>query len=62
MIEWLDANADGIAFMLWACIAGLLVLGVAWAIELYQSREMRRRRKRAAAYRRYVASLTPNRE
>ena len=29
MNEWLNANADGIALVFWACLAGLLLLGVA---------------------------------
>lgn len=57
MDAWLNANADGLAFMFWMAVLGLAALIVWAAIEAYLSRGMRRRRSRAEAYRRYCEAV-----
>lgn len=56
-MSWLDAQADGIAFML--CVFLMLLVGllIALAYEAMQSAGMRRRARQREAYRRYVQSI-----
>lgn len=56
-MTWLDAQADGIAFML-AVLSGMAaMLLFAGAIEWWKGRGMRRRRRQREAYARYVAAV-----
>lgn len=55
-------DADGLALAFWIASGGLLLLLVAWAVELYQGRDMRRRARRRAALERYVHALNQDRD
>lgn len=57
MNAWLDANADGLALMFWACIAGLVILTLAALVEYCMAYGMRRRAAQREAYRRYCESI-----
>lgn len=50
-------DADGLALVLWIGFGGLAFLLFAWLVELYQGRDMRRRRARRDMLRRYLDLL-----
>jgi hypothetical protein len=52
-MNWLDANADGLALLLWVGAAFLAFVLVAIAVEWWQGRDMRRRERQRQALRRY---------
>ena len=58
MNDWLNTNADGLAFAFWMGCLALACLGVAKLIEeVGRVRDMRRRARHWQAIRRYVESI-----
>ena len=56
-MNWLDTNADGIAFAFWMAVLGLAWFLIACAVEWRQVRAMRRRAARREALNRYCAAI-----
>ena len=56
-MNWLDLNADGIAFAFWMGVLGLAGFLVACAIEWGRVIAMRRRARRRQALNRYCAAI-----
>jgi hypothetical protein len=56
-MNWLDANADGLAAMLYVFAALGVFLLIALAIEFWAAADMRRRRRQREALRRYTDSI-----
>ena len=53
----MNIDADGLAFMLWVAVAGLVFIFAALVIELAEIRAMRRRERRRAMLSRYCDSI-----
>lgn len=53
-MNWLDTNAEGLAFMLAVFCGMAAMLLLALVVEVWKSRAMRRRRRRREMLRRYT--------